>query len=653
MEQLPSTDSIRVLLVDDNEQWATFLSEDLEREDETLEVNVALGANEAMIKLQDPGGFDVVVADYRMPEIDGLQLLAKIREDDELMPVILVTAAGSEEIASTAMEAGVTDYLIKNPVTEQTPLLARRIRAAYEGYELRERLRSSEERYRALTEQSREAICIVQEGKLVFANQRFGELVNEAPDPEAERNFVETYIVPDHRERAEELLLTRDHHNTDSDIFSFELLTGENERRTCEITVGEITFSDATAVLLSIRDVTERKLRERRLERERRVNRRLLSVLSERPEPRSLERVVGEELRSHGYDFIWIGTATTDELQPRVSVGESTYLEQIATTDDGPGSGEPAVIATRTGEPQFIEEIRDLMESGWQIAALADDFVGIAAVPIEHDDVSNGVLVAFTRNDGWFNQIERELLTETTTTLAFAIDHLRTQRSLSAEQPVTATVSVPAEGSSLQGVVRDIESKITVLGSHAFREETYLQYLEVPESATETVVSSILAQPDVVSAEPIGEEPSVRFRVVLEEPPVEYVFARRGAKIRETIVQSDEVIVTFDYPDRGELESLFDELADEIPGIQLESLIEVDTAADPTTDRRWLDMGELTEKQRTALEAAAIHGYFEQPRGASATDIADVLGVSHSTFLQHLRAAERKTIEGLLDIRGQ
>jgi predicted DNA binding protein len=51
---------------------------------------------------------------------------------------------------------------------------------------------------------------------------------------------------------------------------------------------------------------------------------------------------------------------------------------------------------------------------------------------------------------------------------------------------------------------------------------------------------------------------------------------------------------------------------------------------------------ELTEKHRDVLRHAFHEGYFERPREANATEIANRLGVCRQTFAQHLRAAERK-----------
>jgi len=53
----------------------------------------------------------------------------------------------------------------------------------------------------------------------------------------------------------------------------------------------------------------------------------------------------------------------------------------------------------------------------------------------------------------------------------------------------------------------------------------------------------------------------------------------------------------------------------------------------------------LTDRQRAALEAAQLNGYFEWPRPTDGAEIAETMGITRQTFHQHLRAAERKLVE--------
>jgi predicted DNA binding protein len=57
---------------------------------------------------------------------------------------------------------------------------------------------------------------------------------------------------------------------------------------------------------------------------------------------------------------------------------------------------------------------------------------------------------------------------------------------------------------------------------------------------------------------------------------------------------------------------------------------------------------DLTERQRSALEAAYHAGFFDWPRDVSGGEMAESLGVSSPTFHQHLRKAEQKILDALL-----
>jgi len=122
-----------VLHVDDEPEFAELTATLLERETERLDVLTETSADAALATVADHR-IDCVVSDHDMPGTDGLELLEEIRADYPDVPFILFTGKGSEEVASKAISAGVTDYLQKGGGSERYALLANRIENAVERY---------------------------------------------------------------------------------------------------------------------------------------------------------------------------------------------------------------------------------------------------------------------------------------------------------------------------------------------------------------------------------------------------------------------------------------------------------------------------------------------------------------------------------------
>jgi len=121
-----------VLVVDDEEALRSFLAEALL--DEGHQVQEA-GDGEAALRALAKQSFEVVLTDLKMPRMDGMELLRRLRQDQPEVEVIVITAHGTVDNALEAMKLGAFDYLQK-PLSSPTELRLLVARAA-ERYRLR------------------------------------------------------------------------------------------------------------------------------------------------------------------------------------------------------------------------------------------------------------------------------------------------------------------------------------------------------------------------------------------------------------------------------------------------------------------------------------------------------------------------------------
>ncbi|MFN8602716.1 MAG: sigma-54 dependent transcriptional regulator, partial [Candidatus Binatia bacterium] len=100
----------RILVVDDEERMASVVAMALARAGYECET---CNGGEAAIAAVEARGADAVVTDWRMPGMDGIELLRRLHEKRPALPVILITAHGSVPSAVAAMREGAFDYLTK------------------------------------------------------------------------------------------------------------------------------------------------------------------------------------------------------------------------------------------------------------------------------------------------------------------------------------------------------------------------------------------------------------------------------------------------------------------------------------------------------------------------------------------------------------
>lgn len=118
------SDHITVLHVDDDPKAVELGKALLEAKRPSIEVVTETSTATALERLDEA---DCVLCDYTMPEMDGLEFLEAVRDRRPGLPFILITGRGSEEIASQAISAGVSDYVRKAELSRNYDVLGNRI----------------------------------------------------------------------------------------------------------------------------------------------------------------------------------------------------------------------------------------------------------------------------------------------------------------------------------------------------------------------------------------------------------------------------------------------------------------------------------------------------------------------------------------------
>ena len=103
--------STRVLVADDSSTMRKIILRSLSAVGVPSAVEAADG-QEAVDKFQ-PGDFDLVLTDWNMPNKNGLEVITEIRAQDANVPIIMVTTEAEKSRVLEAIQAGVSDYLVK------------------------------------------------------------------------------------------------------------------------------------------------------------------------------------------------------------------------------------------------------------------------------------------------------------------------------------------------------------------------------------------------------------------------------------------------------------------------------------------------------------------------------------------------------------
>ncbi|RLM36737.1 ATP-binding protein [Haloarcula sp. Atlit-120R] len=258
---------VRVLYVDEDCDDITAVKETLTDTADEFTVTVCETATDALSALED-ASYDCVVSEYRLPARNGIELLGAVRDRSFDLPFLLFTDDGDESVASEAISAGVTDYVTKTPLSEQTELLRQRITAAV--------ARSREES--DILDRMTDAFFAVDENwEFTYANERGRRIIERAMKGDGAttdllgRNIWE--VIPslegtEFSKRYREAM-------SNQEPTSFEAYF-EPLQTWFEVSV----YPSSTGISVYFRDITERQKHEEKLRGRERTLREIYAVIS-------------------------------------------------------------------------------------------------------------------------------------------------------------------------------------------------------------------------------------------------------------------------------------------------------------------------------------------------------------------------------------
>ena len=288
-----SQQHIQVLHVDDDPSFTNLTETFLEREDDRLSVETAVSADEGLRRINDPDRLrppDCIVSDYDMPGRDGIEFLQAVREEHPELPFILFTGKGSEEVASDAISADVTDYLQKHPGTEQYELLANRIQNTVQTQHEKQRANRKDELMQ-LTEFLGDTggFEIHTETSEVLMTDGCRRIAGFPDDATLSLQEAIGCYHPDDRVDVR-CTISRVVETGEQTQNTWRLQTPDGDERLIDVTItpaaedshddGE-TEADITTLRGAIHDVTDRREREQELTAERRLTEQSLNALDD------------------------------------------------------------------------------------------------------------------------------------------------------------------------------------------------------------------------------------------------------------------------------------------------------------------------------------------------------------------------------------
>lgn len=227
-----------------------------------LQVETVSTVEAAIETLVNDGEIECVVSDHDLPDTDGIAFLESVRSQSPTLPFVLFTSEGSERVASRAISAGVTEYLIKERHSDQWARLADLITDAIAYHRAHGEFSVTDIHATALLDAAHDMIVVLRDENVAFINETGLELAGFDDRSAVPDRFVSRTFSDGQDEDFEERLEAVRSGSRSLDRMTGTLTRTDGTTVPVEMTATHFAWADGPATALVVRDVGEREQRE-------------------------------------------------------------------------------------------------------------------------------------------------------------------------------------------------------------------------------------------------------------------------------------------------------------------------------------------------------------------------------------------------------
>ena len=258
---------IRMLILEDRQADAELMVAELRRAD--FEPQWDLVDTEADFVASLAHAPEIVLADYTLPQWDGLEALRVLQQRELDIPLIMVTGTLGDEKAAECMRMGAADFLLKDRLGR----LGQAVSRALEQERLRQAqrqadaaLRASEAKYRTLVDNVNDAIVVNVGEMRVFVNRTYLKLIGLEDEAQAVGMPLDKHVFAADRELVIQRSLACQGGEAVPAVYEYRVQRVNGEVRTVQASCVATTFDGRPATLAILRDMTvalrEKEIRE-------------------------------------------------------------------------------------------------------------------------------------------------------------------------------------------------------------------------------------------------------------------------------------------------------------------------------------------------------------------------------------------------------